>query len=40
MRVELGLWWIVIVTGFVTYYACYAEAFDPLEQQSLIAPTA
>ena len=26
MRVELGLWWIVIVTGVLTYYVWYAQA--------------
>ncbi len=26
MRVELGLWWIVIVTGVLTYYVWYARA--------------
>ena len=26
MRVELALWWVVIVTGVLTYYVWYAEA--------------
>ena len=26
MRIELVLWWVVIVTGVLTYYAWYAEA--------------
>jgi len=26
MRIELGLWWVVIVTGVLTYYVWYAEA--------------
>jgi len=26
MRVELVLWWVVIVTGVLTYYVWYAEA--------------
>jgi uncharacterized membrane protein YozB (DUF420 family) len=26
MRIELVLWWVVIVTGVVTYYVWYAEA--------------
>ena len=26
MRVELGLWWVVIVTGVLTYYVWYAQA--------------
>jgi len=25
MRVELALWWIVIGTGVLTYYVCYAR---------------
>ena len=25
MRVELALWWVVIVTGVLTYYVWYAE---------------
>jgi uncharacterized membrane protein YozB (DUF420 family) len=26
MRIELALWWVVIVTGVLTYYVWYAEA--------------
>jgi uncharacterized membrane protein YozB (DUF420 family) len=26
MRIELVLWWVVIVTGVLTYYVWYAEA--------------
>jgi uncharacterized membrane protein YozB (DUF420 family) len=26
MRVELALWWVVIVTGVLTYYVWYAPA--------------
>jgi uncharacterized membrane protein YozB (DUF420 family) len=26
MRIELGLWWVVIFTGVLTYYVWYAEA--------------
>ena len=26
MRVELALWWVVVVTGVLTYYVWYAEA--------------
>ena len=26
MRLELGLWWVVIVTGVLTYYVWYAPA--------------
>jgi uncharacterized membrane protein YozB (DUF420 family) len=26
MRIELVLWWLVIVTGVLTYYVWYAEA--------------
>ena len=26
MRIELGLWWAVIVTGVLTYYVWYADA--------------
>jgi uncharacterized membrane protein YozB (DUF420 family) len=26
MRLELGLWWVVIVTGVLTYYVWYAQA--------------
>jgi len=26
MRVELALWWVVIVTGVLTYYVWYVEA--------------
>jgi len=26
MRIELGLWWLVIITGVLTYHVWYAEA--------------
>ena len=26
MRIELALWWVVIVTGVLTYYVWYADA--------------
>ena len=36
MRVELGLWWIVIVTGVLTYYVWYEVTAD----EPFLFPTA